>query len=197
MSSNHLILCRPLLLLPPIPPSIRVFVLLNMISLILLLTSSSFRGWYLVTDTTPAHTVSGIRLAINTCVHFKNKIVLSAKSLQSCPTLCDPMDCSPPDSSILGVLQARVLEWVAVPSSRGSSQHRDGTHLSYVSCIGRQVFFLPLAPPGKPKIVLRARNFWDREEGQGEVCVGSKEIVKGALHQHSLRTFPSPFSLCL
>ena len=40
---------------------------------------------------------------------------------QSCPNLCDPMDCSPPGSSVHGVLQARIPEWVAVPSSRGSS----------------------------------------------------------------------------
>ena len=40
---------------------------------------------------------------------------------QSCPTLCDPMDCSPPGSSVLGIPQARILEWVAIPFSRGSS----------------------------------------------------------------------------
>ena len=43
-----------------------------------------------------------------------------AKSLQSCLTLCDPMDCSLPGSSVYGILQARILEWVAIPSSRGS-----------------------------------------------------------------------------
>ena len=47
------------------------------------------------------------------CVH--------AKSLQSCPTLCDLVDCSPPGSSVHGILQARILEWVAISSSRGSS----------------------------------------------------------------------------
>ena len=47
---------------------------------------------------------------------------LSAKLLQSCPILCDPMDRSPQRSSVQGILQARVLQWVAVPSSRGSSQ---------------------------------------------------------------------------
>ena len=47
---------------------------------------------------------------------------MRAKSLQSCPTLCDPMDCSLPDSSVHGILQAKILEWVAMPSSRGSSQ---------------------------------------------------------------------------
>ena len=40
---------------------------------------------------------------------------------QSCPTLCDPMDCSPPCSSVHGILQARILEWVAISFSRGSS----------------------------------------------------------------------------
>ena len=40
-------------------------------------------------------------------------------------TLYDPMDCSPPSFSVHGILQARILEWVAVPSSRGSSRHRD------------------------------------------------------------------------
>ena len=44
---------------------------------------------------------------------------------QSYPTLCNPMDCSPPGSSVHGILQARILEWVAMPSSRGSSQPRD------------------------------------------------------------------------
>ena len=54
-----------------------------------------------------------------------------AKLLQSCPTLCDPMDCSPPGSSAHGVIQARILKWVAMPSSRGSSWPRDQTRVSY------------------------------------------------------------------
>ena len=43
---------------------------------------------------------------------------------QSCPTLCDPMDCSPSSSSVHGILQARILEWVAISFSRGSSPSR-------------------------------------------------------------------------
>ena len=74
----------------------------------------------------------------------------STKLLQSCPTLCNPMEHSLPGSSVHGILQARVLEWVAVSFFRGSSWPRDGTCVSYISYIGRQVFFLPLAPPGKP-----------------------------------------------
>ena len=46
--------------------------------------------------------------------------VLCARSLHLCPTLCDPMDCSPPGSSVHGILQARILEWVAISYSRGS-----------------------------------------------------------------------------
>ena len=57
---------------------------------------------------------------------------------QSCPTFCDPMDCSLPGSSIHGIFQAKVLEWVAIAFSRGSSQPRTRTH---ISCIGRQILY--------------------------------------------------------
>ena len=80
-------------------------------------------------------------------------IIMRAKSLQSCPTLCDPIDCSLPGSSVHGILQARILEQVAIPFSRGSSQPRDRTHISYVSRIGRQVL-LPLVPPGKTNMII-------------------------------------------
>ena len=66
---------------------------------------------------------------------------------QSCLTLCGPMDCSPPGSSALGILQARILEWVALPSSRGPFRLRDGTHISRVSGIGR--WFFTTMPPEK------------------------------------------------
>ena len=55
------------------------------------------------------------------------------KVTQSCPTLCDPMDGSPPGSSVHGILQARILEWVAIPFSRGSSLPRDRTQVSCTS----------------------------------------------------------------
>ena len=57
---------------------------------------------------------------------------------QSCLTLCDPVDCSPPCSSVHGIFQARVLEWVAFSFSRGSSQPRDQSHISY---IGSQILY--------------------------------------------------------
>ena len=56
---------------------------------------------------------------------------------QSFPTLCDPMDCSPPGFSVHGIFQARVLEWVAISFSRGSSPPRDRT---LVSCIAGRCF---------------------------------------------------------
>ena len=68
-------------------------------------------------------------------------LIMSAKSFQSSPTLCDPMDYSLPGSSVYGILQARILECVAISSSRGSSQPRDWTHVSLVSCTGRQVLY--------------------------------------------------------
>ena len=82
-----------------------------------------------------------------------NIIILHPKSLQSCPTLCNPMDCSPPGSSVHGILQARILEWVAMPSSRDSSQPRDQTQVSYL-LLHWQAGSLPLAPPGKPSLPL-------------------------------------------
>ena len=84
MPSNHLILCRPLLLLPSIFPSIRVFS-----------NESAF------------------------CIRWPKypPAAAAAKLLQLCPTLCDPIDGSPPGSSIPGILQARTLEWVAISFS--------------------------------------------------------------------------------
>ena len=60
---------------------------------------------------------------------------------QSILTLCDPMDCGPPGSSVHGILQARILEWVAISFSRGSSQPRDQTRVSCISCIGRRILY--------------------------------------------------------
>ena len=64
---------------------------------------------------------------------------------QSCQTLCDPMDCSPPGSSVHGILQAKILEWVAISYSRGSSRPTDRTR---VSCITARFFFYHLSLQG-------------------------------------------------
>ena len=74
--------------------------------------------------------------------------VLPAKSFQLCPTLCDPMDCSPPGSSVHRISQARILEWVAISSSRGASRPR-ALSQSLVSHALSGGFFLPLGSPGK------------------------------------------------
>ena len=67
---------------------------------------------------------SGHRLyLIFFCIN-RTRLCMYAKSPQSCLTLCEPMDCSPPGSSVHGIVQARMLERVAMPSSRGSSQPR-------------------------------------------------------------------------
>ena len=66
---------------------------------------------------------------------------------QLCLTLCHSTDYSPPDSSVHGIFQARILEWVAISYSRGSSQPRGRTCISFVSCIGRRFFTTVL--PGK------------------------------------------------
>ena len=63
-----------------------------------------------------------------------------AQSLQSCLVFCDPMHCSRQAPLSMGTLQARMLEWVAMPSSGGSSQPRDGSCVSY-ACVSRQVLY--------------------------------------------------------
>ena len=70
---------------------------------------------------------------------------------QLCQTLCNPMDCSPPGLSVHAILQARNLEWVAIPFSRGTPRCRDGTRHSAL-----QVDSLPSESPGKP-IYCKAR----------------------------------------
>ena len=66
---------------------------------------------------------------------------------RSCPALCDPMDCCPPGSSVRGILQARMLEWAVISSSRGSSLSRDQTCISCDCCIDRQIIPEPLEKP--------------------------------------------------
>ena len=60
---------------------------------------------------------------------------------QSCPTLCDPVDCNPPSSSDHGIFQARILECIAVSYSRASSWPRDWTLISCIFCINRKILY--------------------------------------------------------
>ena len=84
------------------------------------------------------------------CVH--------AMSLQSCPTLGDPVNCSPPDSSVYGILQARILWQVAMPSSRGFSQPKDGPLISWVLCIAGLVAQTVKNLPAMQEIQIRSRS---------------------------------------
>ena len=77
-------------------------------------------------DLIPAHTVCGQQ--------SQGRVLVA----QLCSTLCNPIDGSPPGSSVPGILQARILEWAAISFSRGSSQARGWT---WVSCIGRQILY--------------------------------------------------------
>ena len=73
-----------------------------------------------------------IYLEMLTCEHM-------CSVAQSCPILCDPMDCSPPGSSVRRILLARILEWIAIFSSKESSWPRDPTSISCIPCIGRWI----------------------------------------------------------
>ena len=78
----------------------------------------------------------------------------AAQLLQLCPALCDLMDGSLPGTSVPGILQARILEWVAIPSSWESSQPRNQTPC-LLHLLHWQVGSLPQSPPGKPEIMHR------------------------------------------
>ena len=72
---------------------------------------------------------------------------------QSRLTLCDSMDCNPPGFSFYEIFPARILEWVAITSSRGFSQLRVWTHFSCISCIGRWILnHWAIQSPGKPRL---------------------------------------------
>ena len=90
------------------------------------------RGIYLWKEPTAEH-----RLSLSCPYKHNLEARLEARPkmqvAQSCPTLCDPMDCSPPGSSVHGILQARILEWVAMPSSRGSSPAKDQSQVSHIA----------------------------------------------------------------
>ena len=101
---------------------------------------------------------TNILIGIQIYQRMKVKVLV----VQSCPTLCDPMDCSPPGSSVGGILQARILQWVAMPFSRVSSLPRDGTWVSWI--VGR--FFI----------------IWATREAYKYIKVIYKLIVNVVLH---------------
>ena len=106
-------------------------------------SSSSSEAWRAA-----VHGVTKSRTRLNDwteLLDFTNQKFSYTYNSQSCTTFCNPMDCGPPSSSVHGILQARILKWVAIPFSRGPSQPRDRT---WVSCIAGGFFIAE--PPGKP-----------------------------------------------
>ena len=99
--------------------------------------------------------------------------------------LCDPMDCSPPGSSVCGVLQARILEWVTMPFSRGSSWCRDWTCIFYISCIYRQVPVFLLIKSHGQKCLMGCRP-WGHKE------LGTNERLTHSTHLYHWRHLGSP-----
>ena len=91
---------------------------------------SALLMWGLALITWPRRYLWGFFSAARVCANL----------LQLCPTLCYTMDCSPPGSSLHGILHTRTLEWVAMPSSRGSPWPRDQICVSSVSCNGSRFF---------------------------------------------------------
>ena len=76
-------------------------------------------------------------VALSISLHLPKSQLYVYSVTQSCPTLCNPVDCGLPGFSVRGTLQVRILEWVAMPFSRESSLPRDQTCVSYFSCICR------------------------------------------------------------
>ena len=89
----------------------------------------------------------GSENALNVFIISDACLCVHAKLLQLCPTLCEPMHSNPPGSSVYGIHQARILEWIAMPSSRGSCNPRNLTHVSYISYVVRQHVFMHLFKP--------------------------------------------------
>ena len=84
---------------------------------------------------------------------FLASIIAITQSLSCVRLFCDPMDCILPGSYVHGIFQARILEWVAIFSSRGSSQLRDGTHVSCISCIDSRILY-----HGPPRFLVSGGN---------------------------------------
>ena len=94
---------------------------------------------------------------------------------KSCPTLCDPMDCNPPGSSVHGISQARILEWVAISLSRGSSWPRDRTH---ISSIGRWILYHWATREGLKSSIQQYLFRWTRAGSESQQEMFSVHVVQ-------------------
>ena len=99
-------------------------------------------------------------------------------------TFCNPIDCSLPGLSVHGISQARILEWVAISFSRGSSWPRDWSHVYCVSCIGRQILYrwatlgVPQSPPHTRRGIVSCELWWLVTLGpQRQASNWEKEII--------------------
>jgi len=107
---------------------------------------------------------------------------------QSCPTLWDSIDCCPPGSSVHGIFQARILEWVAISFARGSSQPRDPIH---VSCISRhwQADSLPMSHHGSPYTCIRSDQIRSVTQSCPTLCDPMNHSTPGLPVHHQLPEF--------
>ena len=117
-------------------------------------------GKDMVSQTFPINYLS-VTLIFSDCV-----FISWSEVAQLCPTLCDPMDYSPPGSSIHGIFQASVLEWVAISFSRGSSWPRDRTGSPAL-----QADALPSELPGEPIFVTYTDEILTLQWCKGKPCV--------------------------
>ena len=116
-------------------------------------------------------------ISTETCIYIYMYVYLCVLITQSCPTLYDPMNCSLPGSSVHGILQARIQEWVVISFPRGSSRPRDQTWISNIA--GR---FFTTEPPGKPYIyICTTVQLLKRKVLQWEL--GLPKLRRGSLNQ--------------
>jgi len=110
---------------------------------------------------------------------------------QSCPTLCDPMNCSPPDSSVHGISQVRILEWVSISFSRGSSQLGWILHLLFSKWTLYRLSHLARSPRGNSSLEERSwgisgivgRLEWLQHKQVWEVVRGSLETGRSEIRE--------------
>ena len=121
--------------------------------------------------------INSVCVCVCVCVHVHTHTHTVPKS---CWTICDPVDCSPPGSSVHRICQARIPEWIAISSSRGSSWPRDRTCISFLLYLAGGFFTTEL--PGEPSYPFLG---WKRLRGGGE---GKKAIGASVPCVHSLLT---------
>ena len=139
-------------------------------------------------------------VCVRVCVCVCSVIQFSHSVQSFSLTLCEPMHHNLPTSSVCGIFQARILEWVAISFSRGSFQPRDWTHISWVSCIGRQILYHCAPWEAAPQAlgtywlssgVLSPMEVGKRETGKGwTIGKGFKKVTlgKGLAHCRTLET---------